>query len=426
MKHSHTLIFESDDFYLYGIKALFSNEEPITLHQTKSAITQWAYRLLDNFTDRERVGIFSFELINGILHEPLYSTVDYVNGFIIGIPKQLQKIGVAHEFTGEFDQVNHIIEISKNYGIRTICAMIPSDILFKTSAALEPQQKNFHNLGALSTIRFNRLKEQLNSNVVFLDLASLTPKKNGAYEARVNFIPPLVENMKKAGMHPILGMPRAHVEYFGWQDLCESDHLIYLGKHYHTIITFEQLCDDASQRFREHTAFSYAFIFDMIQVENGNTSHEVIQKAIPNLNRLIMCSEYSCRQLARLAPESTRIATVGYVSVNVPQKPLNPIEQIESLGDFYFVIGNGHHYKLLQPTLDVLCQQFPDRNFVVLGEGSLNYSNLTYLLSGNQSDELIDALYYCAQGVIFPSCYEGLGYPWIKSLLIGQTAFGNL
>ena len=427
MQHTHVLITESADYFLYGVNQFFVNDEPQQIEDKKSAIAKWGERLWASIPDTDRIGVFSFELINGVFHQPAYATVDYVNPYVLGIPKKLSQLGITEPFTGLFSEVQEILNVSGRYGIRTICAALPSYLLFKTQSQVDATQLVFQNLGAQSNQRFNLLKEQLNSNRVYLSLESLSSAKNGSYEARVNFVPQLVEALKQAGMQPILGMAAENVAHFGWQDLCERADFIYSDMPHHTVITFEQHANDLAQKIRAITAFNYAFIFDMVQVEIGFTSHEVIQNLIPHLNKIMMCSKYSCRQLERLAPESARITDVGYVAVNVPQCPSDAIEHVRALGDFYFIVGNGHYYKLLHPTVKKLCEHFPDKHFVVLGYAKLKeelpYDNLTCLQSGSQSDELIDALYFHAQALIYPSCYEGLGYPWMKALLIGQTAF---
>jgi GT2 family glycosyltransferase len=87
---------------------------------------------------------------------------------------------------------------------------------------------------------------------------------------------------------------------------------------------------------------------------------------------------------------------------------------------FWFVIGNHFEHKAIVPTMTALRQEFPEQRMVVLGtdknlpEGVVGYS------AGHLSEELIESLYDDCDFVIFPSHYEGYGFPILKTLALGK------
>lgn len=83
-----------------------------------------------------------------------------------------------------------------------------------------------------------------------------------------------------------------------------------------------------------------------------------------------------------------------------------------------FVIGNHFSHKFVRPTADALAQAFPQRKIVAVGYGdpSPQYPNIESHESGNLSNETFERFYSDAEAVIFPSHYEGFGFPILHSL----------
>lgn len=86
-------------------------------------------------------------------------------------------------------------------------------------------------------------------------------------------------------------------------------------------------------------------------------------------------------------------------------------------GKHVLVVGNHFKHKFVTPTVDALAPRFPDRSFVAIGyTGDRAWPNVTCLTSGALPDEEFSALYDQAQCVIFPSVYEGFGFPVLHAL----------
>ena len=83
-----------------------------------------------------------------------------------------------------------------------------------------------------------------------------------------------------------------------------------------------------------------------------------------------------------------------------------------------FVIGNHFHHKVVRPTVDAIAAAFPDRKIIAVGYGDLPspYRNVEVRHSGSMSNAVFEKFYSDADAVIFPSHYEGFGFPILHAL----------
>jgi glycosyltransferase involved in cell wall biosynthesis len=89
---------------------------------------------------------------------------------------------------------------------------------------------------------------------------------------------------------------------------------------------------------------------------------------------------------------------------------------LPSRGDYLLVIGNAFAHKNVRPTVEILSREFPAERIVALGLEETTLPNVIGHKSGHLSDEVVHDLFLKARAVIFPSFYEGFGFPIIRSL----------
>ncbi len=94
-------------------------------------------------------------------------------------------------------------------------------------------------------------------------------------------------------------------------------------------------------------------------------------------------------------------------------------------GDYIFIVGNAYDHKHLRPTVDLLSSAFPFQKLKVLGLAEHPSENVEALKSGNFPAEEIDRLFAEARLVIFPSLYEGFGFPTLKGLSYGRSVIAR-
>ncbi len=93
--------------------------------------------------------------------------------------------------------------------------------------------------------------------------------------------------------------------------------------------------------------------------------------------------------------------------------------------DYIFVVGNSYDHKDLGPTVDLLSSTFPFHSIKTLGLKSHSSPLVETLESGRVSQNQVDRLFAEASVVVFPSLYEGFGFPILKALSLGRTVLAR-
>lgn len=89
------------------------------------------------------------------------------------------------------------------------------------------------------------------------------------------------------------------------------------------------------------------------------------------------------------------------------------------------VIGNRLPHKAVLPTVDLLAESFPNQKIMVLGEGEYKWPNVQVFSAGHLSNQLVHSLYMNASDVVFPSHYEGFGFPVMQAIGYGKRVFAR-
>jgi glycosyltransferase involved in cell wall biosynthesis len=93
--------------------------------------------------------------------------------------------------------------------------------------------------------------------------------------------------------------------------------------------------------------------------------------------------------------------------------------------DFIFIVGNEYDHKDVSRTIELLTTAFPYQSIVALGPAKAASPRVTVLQSGTLSELDIHRLYANARAVVFPSFYEGFGFPILTTLAYGGTVLAR-
>ena len=99
-----------------------------------------------------------------------------------------------------------------------------------------------------------------------------------------------------------------------------------------------------------------------------------------------------------------------------PSRAAQQVGQIAVEPDYILVIGNAFLHKWVAPTVHRLSREFPGLRFVALGMELPGLSNVLSVAVGALTDEEISAAYCGAALVVFPSHYEGFGFPLLHAI----------
>jgi hypothetical protein len=136
---------------------------------------------------------------------------------------------------------------------------------------------------------------------------------------------------------------------------------------------------------------------------------------------LVFISAFTCARFQRRFAGGSSVPTcVSHLSFD-PADYLRP-DVVATPGDGpIFVVGNGYDHKDVAATIDVLSSAFPYQSIVALGPAPAPTPRVAVLESGTVSEVELHRLYAGAKVVVFPSFYEGFGFPIVTALAYGQT-----
>lgn len=86
---------------------------------------------------------------------------------------------------------------------------------------------------------------------------------------------------------------------------------------------------------------------------------------------------------------------------------------------YSLIVGNHFDHKGISQAVDLLANAFPYEHFIVIGPANTTKENVEFIASGGISQEKVDELFAGAKMLIYPSFYEGFGFPIVKGLSCG-------
>jgi glycosyltransferase involved in cell wall biosynthesis len=92
---------------------------------------------------------------------------------------------------------------------------------------------------------------------------------------------------------------------------------------------------------------------------------------------------------------------------------------------YILVIGNKYDHKNLAATVDTLAGCFPFQTIKAVGLERSEHFHVEALPSGKIAEEEMDRLYAHARLIVFPSYYEGFGFPVIRGLSYNRTVLAR-
>ena len=88
---------------------------------------------------------------------------------------------------------------------------------------------------------------------------------------------------------------------------------------------------------------------------------------------------------------------------------------------YILVVGNSLDHKDVRPTVAALASAFPFKRIKALGPADAVSPFVTAQHSGRLTEREVHALYAHAEYVVYPSFYEGFGFPVVTALAYGRT-----
>jgi glycosyltransferase involved in cell wall biosynthesis len=136
---------------------------------------------------------------------------------------------------------------------------------------------------------------------------------------------------------------------------------------------------------------------------------------------LLFDSDFTRQRFVTRFPSERSIPNIVSRFSFDPQEYRKDVPDCDGNDEFILVIGNDYDHKDVGQTVETLSAAFPYRRIVALGPTSVVSTSVTKLRSGLLPEIELHRLYACARFVVFPSFYEGFGFPLVTALAYGRT-----
>lgn len=180
------------------------------------------------------------------------------------------------------------------------------------------------------------------------------------------------------------------------------------------------------RELHQHALYNFYLMLDTISWDilyNGTTPQTVEatwQFIAEYADGLLFISDFSRQRYNNRFQSSPLVRQfVSYLSFH----PEDYFKNGAASGDdeYLLVVGNHLDHKWVTPTVELLATAFPFQSVHALGCGDVQLPNVTRVSSGDRTDEEIVRLYRGARIVVFPSFYEGFGFPVLQGLSCGKA-----
>jgi GT2 family glycosyltransferase len=169
----------------------------------------------------------------------------------------------------------------------------------------------------------------------------------------------------------------------------------------------------------------YVFMLDTIAVDCGNLNVEFNKSLWTFISKwtdiIFTISEYSSFQFNTrfiVSPPVKVVPLLPSVDIREYKSSLEPVTKKNYDRKKLFIVGNKFEHKAVIPTVNKLANIFPEMDFTVLVGRSVfsDFSNVEYIQNNTMTDSEISNLYAHSDAIIFPSYYEGFGFPVLHGL----------
>lgn len=171
------------------------------------------------------------------------------------------------------------------------------------------------------------------------------------------------------------------------------------------------------------------FMLDTISSDCGYLALEmdeyVWRFALENMSVLFTNSAFTLERIRlRYAIGPHVLQTVSRHSLD-PADYATPAADTAAAGHHILVIGNHYAHKFVKETADALAAALPGRRIIAIGypQDIERSPNIQAFQAGHIDDDTFRAFYRDAELVVFPSHYEGFGFPVLHALAHRRPVF---
>jgi hypothetical protein len=264
---------------------------------------------------------------------------------------------------------------------------------------------------------------------LLVDLSNLSDSHNGTTEAIVGIVRGLAE-VASDWQVSLLVKPEV-AEYHALGSLAPSfanEWPAPRGRFSITLSPLQPWSLEDVARVHRHGLFNFFLMYDTILDDISRNTPPDLERVWAFTARwadgLLYDSDYTMRKMqARFSIASGVVEDVLHLATDPVE--YRSLEHAEASDPYVFVVGNHYPHKWMTQTVQDLVAAFPYVRLKTLGYQNAAFPRIEGLSSGDVAEDVVDQLYAQCQALVFPSRYEGFGFPVVRGLAYGRTVIAR-
>jgi glycosyltransferase involved in cell wall biosynthesis len=267
------------------------------------------------------------------------------------------------------------------------------------------------------------------SRSLIIDASDLGPIHNGTTESTLGILQGF--HGQTRGWHITLLVPPEGVQFHGMERRYPTFEFVWPAPRHRYTAAF-RLAQPWSVhdllRLHRMALFNFVFMHDTILDDIQQGAPPGLEQAWAFAARIADGLVYNSRYTRDRMRQ--RFAIAPSVDERVSHLSMDPSDYCTGVpkheGEPYvYLVGNHYPHKWMDATVQDLTRAFPFLALKTLGYENPAILQLEGFTSGNIPQEQVDRLYGEASAIVFPSLYEGFGFPVIKGLAHGRTVIAR-
>jgi len=267
------------------------------------------------------------------------------------------------------------------------------------------------------------------SRSLIIDASEMGGMHNGSSEAALGILQGIHE--RERGWAITLLVPPEGARFHEFEQRFPNFELVWPLPHRRYTAAFrlkQPWSIQVLQRLHRMALFNFVFmldtILDDIQLVAPIGLAQAWEFAARNADGLVYISRYTRDRMRQ------RFAVAPSVEECVSHLSTDPADYCVATRStpreaFVYVVGNHYPHKRMDTTVRDLASAFPFMKLKTLGYENPAIAQLEGFPSGNLPQPQVDRLYAEARAIVFPSLYEGFGFPVVKGLAHGGTVIAR-
>jgi glycosyltransferase involved in cell wall biosynthesis len=264
---------------------------------------------------------------------------------------------------------------------------------------------------------------------LLVDLSSMGPIRNGTTESILGMLRGLHEKAKGWNISLLMSPEvNAYHELTRLLPMFEVEWPSPRSRFTAALAPVQPWSLDDMIRLHRLALFNFFFMHDTILNDMAVDAPPGLEQVWAFLARradgLIYNSNYTRKRMGERFPVDTSLEDlVSHLAMDPNEYHSGTPESCNQ--SYIYIVGNDYPHKWMARTVADLTTAFPYLPLRALGYKDPSIPQLSGLESGNLPDEQVDRLYAEARMIVFPSMYEGFGFPIIKGLANGKTVIAR-